>query len=53
MAWKEMHGDKVEGVSKTHGKDLKLWEIRFICLGGAKQVLEEMEKQEGKYGDKN
>jgi len=48
-----MHGDKVEGVSKTHGKDLKLWEIRFICLGGAKQVLEEMEKQEGKYGDKN
>ena len=43
-AWKEMHGGKVEGVSKTCGKDLKLWEVRFICLGGAKLALEEMAK---------
>lgn len=53
VAREEMHGGKVEGVSKNHRKHLKLWEVRFICLGETKLPLEEMAKQESKYGDKN
>lgn len=47
-AWRE-----VEGVSKTPRKGLKMWEVRFIYLGGAKLALEEMMKRDSMYGDKN
>lgn len=53
VARKDMCGGKVEGVSKNHRKDLKLWEVRLICLREAKLALGEMAKQESKYGDKN
>lgn len=53
MAWKEMHGGKVEVVSKTNRKAMKVREVRFICLGGAKLALEKMAKQESEYRDKN
>lgn len=53
VAWKEIHGGKVEEVSKTNGKAMKVQEVRFTCLGGAKLALEKMAKQENKYGDKN
>lgn len=48
-----MHGGKVEVVSKTNRKAMKVREVRFICLGGAKLALEKMAKQESKHGDKN
>lgn len=32
---------------------MKVQEVRFTCLGGAKLALEKMAKQENKYGDKN
>lgn len=53
MAWKEMHGGKAEVASKTNGKAMKVQQVRFICLGGAKLALEKLAKQESKYAEKN
>lgn len=50
MAWKEMHGGKVEVVSKTNRKAMEVQEVRFVCLGGAKLALEKMAKKEQVQG---